>query len=563
MIATVPHLSAPETAPPLARPEQPEPATPAVQAATSGDLPRGEPADLPHRPESPSRSLVRLQARIYREARAARDPLPQIMHWVLDQRNLDAAWRRVSTTDGANTPGVDGQTAHELEGRSAPWLARLAREISTGTYAPLPPRWLEFEKSPGSSEYRRLGILALRDRVVHAAFKQVLEPILEPGFLATSFGFRPGRSVAAALAEAVYLLEPQGTRPAYPWAAQLDVAQCFDTVDHSLLLEQLAQATSDPQALELLDRLLAAGGSHVRHWFRNRRVGLIQGSPLSPLLCNLYLHPVDQALDQLARTTQGGVRLLRYADDLLLLARDASLGRQALATLRTALSRRRQHLKRRKTRMGPAHHGISWLGVLIRPRTNPWTGTVRFGYVVPDAKVHEMLDRIAEMTSPPSSRIDAAAFDPGRWIVSINTQLRQWYEAYQFTDNGPEVFQTIDEFAFQRVGLLLRTITGLRPSGLARLKERLPRGFLTWQVAGVRLVVLSALAPRRPARLVHRPAWQKTLSADTTPLRVRHAPSPHSTHRTSSNKHPHRPTQADPPDAAPLNLPNQVDPHAE
>lgn len=462
-------------------------------------------------------ALIQLQARIYQESRAALTPLPQLMHWLLNQRNLDAAWHRVSAADGANTPGIDGQIARELKGRSAPWLARLARDASHGTYRPLPPRWLEFEKAPGSRETRRLGILALRDRVLLTAFKQVLEPILEPRFLTTSFGFRPGRSVAAALAEALHLLEPHGNRPAYPWAAQLDVADCFDTVDHQLLSQQLRELIADQQALDLLERLLTAGSTVTRHWFARRRVGLVQGSPLSPLLCNLYLHPLDQAVDALARQTQQGVRLLRYADDLLLLARDAALGRQALALIRKVLAHRRQQLKHRKTRVGPAHRGIDWLGVHIRPRTNPWTGSVRFGYVIPDDKVRDMLQRIVEMTAPPSSRIDAAAFDAARWIVSINTQLRQWYEAYQFTDNGPDVFQTIDEVAHQRVGLLLRAITGLRPSSLERLKLRLPRGFHTWHLDGVRLVVLSALAPRRPARLVRRPAWQRLQTAASRP----------------------------------------------
>jgi retron-type reverse transcriptase len=157
-------------------------------------------------------ALVFLQGQVYREARGAR-PVPQLMTWVLDRGNLEAAWDRVRSADGAETPGVDGVTAADLRRKGPAWLTRLADDLFRLRYRPAAPRWLDVPKAGKPGQTRRLGILTLRDRVVLAALKQVLEPVLKPGFLPTSFGFRPGRSVPAALAEAVWLLTGRPGEP--------------------------------------------------------------------------------------------------------------------------------------------------------------------------------------------------------------------------------------------------------------------------------------------------------------------------------------------------------------
>jgi hypothetical protein len=119
-----------------------------------------------------------------------------------------------------------------------------------------------------------------------------------------------------------------------------------------------------------------------------------------------------------------------------------------------------------------------------------------------------MLERVAEMTTPPSARIDPSAFNLGRWIVSVNDQLRDWRQAYLYADNAPEVFAALDEHTRDRVGLLLQAVTGKRFHELrAEYRVRLPRGFWIWQVNGSRLVVLSPLAPRAPEQLTRKPAW--------------------------------------------------------
>jgi len=454
-------------------------------------------------------TLLQMQSQIHRESRATHELPVSLMPWLVDRRNLEAALERVASSDGASTPGIDGVVAAQVTANTGSWLARLSDQIMTGSYQPLAPRWVEVPKN--STGTRRIGILAIRDRVVHAALKQILEPVLEPRFLSCSFGFRPGRSVASALAAATDALAADSVEAApFCYAVHADVADCFDTMDHAILIDQLRQRVADESLLQLIQRLLRAGGTIRRRWFSAQHRGVVQGSALSPLLCNHYLHPIDQCLARFADQTQQAVKAFRYADDLLILARDARHARLALTIAKRTTRDLRQSFRAAKSAIRPLNQGVDWLGVQIRRRPNRWSTRHEFGYIVQDAKVLGMLQRITEMTTPPSSRIDAAAFDLGRWVVSINDQMRQWRQAYLFADNGPEVFRAIDEHAGECVAELLHSVTGKRRTDLLRTyRVRLPRGFATWQVDGVRLVTLSSLAPHYPSRLVRKPAWMR------------------------------------------------------
>jgi RNA-directed DNA polymerase len=476
---------------------------------------------------SPETTLIELQSHLYQEGCTAR-PVRHLMAPLLDRRNLEAALARVQSADGANTPGVDNVTGDEVRGQLG-WVSRLADDLYRGRYHPSPPRWVEIPKPNRPGQVRRLAILTVRDRVVHAALKQVLEPILDPLFLPSSFGFRPGRSVTAALAEAVRLLTPTaGKDLPFGWAAHLDVADCFDTVDHRLLLAELQRHVVDNDLLALVGYVLQAGGNAVRTWFWKRGLGLLQGSPLSPLLCNLALHPLDEEVRGLGDTTRQGVVVLRYADDLLVLGRDARLAERGVATCKRVLGRFQQELRAPIAAPRPIQEGVKWLGVHLAPRQRNFLPRTTFGYSVPDEKVQQMLARLTEMTTPPSERIDPSAFNLARWIVSINTQLRDWRQVYQYADNAREVFEAVDEQAREGVGKLLRAVTGVRPGRLHETyRVKLPRGFSTWEVPGGRLVVLASLAPQFPGRLIREPAWARAprTNASSTP-RVRVVPPP-------------------------------------
>jgi len=448
--------------------------------------------------------LIALQSEIHEQTRTDR-PVARLLPWLLDRRNLEAAWDRVRTAEGSRTQGLDGVSCADIAPRVGVWLDRLAEDLSLGRYRHAAIRFVEVPKAaPGTS--RRLGILTVRDRVVHTALKQLLETIFEPEFATDSFGFRPGRSVAAALVEACTALASR-----HEYAARADVAQCFDTIDHRSLRDEFAARVADPDLLRLLDDLLMAGGQVVGRWWWAQTRGIVQGSALSPMLCNLALHPLDQAAARFHEEHNGAARLLRYADDLLILGDDERAARQLLDLVRQTLRQRKQAFREPGPTVAAASTGLEWLGVRLRPRPTGWGRPIGFGYDVPDQKVASMVERVTEMTLPPSSKVDATTFNLCRWIVSINAQLRDWRQAYLFADNAPDVFRALDDHARERFGVLLAAITGLRSHALARqYRVKLPRGYWTWEVPGARLVVLSSLAPHCPANLVRKPAWARS-----------------------------------------------------
>lgn len=460
----------------------------------------------PFRP-APPKNLLDLQKQIHQRAQASRGPVQSLAEFFLDPRNLLAAWQRVCTAEGHATPGPDGLTAADIAPKADAWLAQLAADLKKEDFQFAPPRWVQVPKTSDPTRTRRLGILNLRDRVVHAALKQVLEPVFEPLFAPTSFGYRPGRSVATALAAATRLLRGPADALPYPWALHLDVADCFDSIDHTLLLDAVRQRIADPLLDRLLVRLLAAGGHRVG-WFRPRTCGLIQGSPLSPLLCNLYLHPVDAALSDLRCRLNAHMAALRYADDLLLLAATPAEARRGLRWVRNILARLRLHLRTSHPAPQYVWGGILWLGVQIRPRHTPWDSQTTFGYVVPPDKIHHILHTLTQLTEAPQSGLDARAFHLSGWLACLNDQLHAWHQAYQFADNAHELFRTIDQHLARQVPRLLARITRKTPAQIDRLyRRRLPRGFCTWQVDGVQLVLLSALPPHAPQLRTRRPPW--------------------------------------------------------
>ena len=354
--------------------------------------------------------LVAFQSRIYREGRAGL-PVDRLFPLLVDPVNMHGAWERVRSADGAETPGPDGVTASQIQDHAAAWLNRLAADLTAGTYRPAQPRLVQIPKPNKPGQLRTLGILNIRDRVVQAALKQVLEPLIDPTFRQTSFGFRPGRSVPGALAAVLAALErrPGSSQRAsehFAFALHLDVESCFDTIDHAALREELRRYVCDPAVLQLLDRLLEAGGRVTGHWFWRRTVGLVQGGCLSPLLCNLALHPSDLALADLAVVRRGRAVALRYADDLLVLGWRPGDVRTTRDALRHTLAERGQRLGTPHARPLPLAEGINWLGVRIQPRAASPGQPLSFGYIVPAAKRAACLVKLDELTTPPNHRVD-------------------------------------------------------------------------------------------------------------------------------------------------------------
>ncbi|WP_433662729.1 reverse transcriptase domain-containing protein [Nocardia sp. CA-128927] len=261
-----------------------------------------------------------LQHTLYRTAKA--DPgrrFHALWDKVLRRDVLWRGWVAVRANNGA--PGVDRATLDQIEHEYG--IDRLVDELSSelreGSYRPLPARRV-FIPKPGSAQLRPLSIPAVRDRIVQAALKIVLEPIYEADFAPCSFGFCPKRGQH----DALQVLVDESFR-GRRWVVETDVADCFSAIGHDRLMAAVQERVCDQPVLKLLRAMLRAGvmeSGVVRH----PDTGTAQGGVISPLMCNVYLHRLDRVWD----TRADGV-LVRFADDLLVLCKSRQQAEPSLS----------------------------------------------------------------------------------------------------------------------------------------------------------------------------------------------------------------------------------------
>jgi RNA-directed DNA polymerase len=266
-----------------------------------------------------------LQRTLYRAAKA--DP-GRRFHALYDKVHrrdvLERAWLLVRINRGA--PGIDWTTIADVEEYGvARLLDELAVDLKEQRWRPLPARRVWIPK-PGSSEQRPLSIPAVRDRIVQAALKIVIEPIFEADFLPCSFGFRPKRSAHDALQ---VLIEEawRGRR----WVVETDIASCFEAIPHDRLMEAVEERVCDRKVLKLL-RAMVRAGVMDDGVVRGSVTGTPQGGVISPLLCNVYLHRLDRQW----QTRRYG-RLVRYADDVVVMCVTRQQAEDALGAITAVL----------------------------------------------------------------------------------------------------------------------------------------------------------------------------------------------------------------------------------
>jgi retron-type reverse transcriptase len=202
---------------------------------------------------------------------------------------MEAGFRRVKKNKGS--PGVDGITIAEFESRLSEELSQLKEELESWTYKPSPVRRVEIPK-PGGKGIRLLGVPTVRDRVVHATLKALLEPIFEPLFSDHSYGFRPERNQRQAV-EAAREIVAGGK----PYVVDIDLSKFFDRIQHDRLITRLSQQVTDKRILRLIGLLLRSG-IMANGLVTPSTEGAVQGSPLSPLLSNIVLDELDKELER-------------------------------------------------------------------------------------------------------------------------------------------------------------------------------------------------------------------------------------------------------------------------
>ncbi|WP_300331302.1 CRISPR-associated endonuclease Cas1 [Accumulibacter sp.] len=267
---------------------------------------------------------------------------------LLSDDTLTRAWTRVRHNGGA--PGVDGMDIDEFGRNALIHIGRLRDQVRDGRYAPAPLRRVELPRAGRAP--RRLAVPTIRDRVLQTAAALVLGPLLDPTFEDESFAFRPGRSVRDAVARVVQLRDM-----GLAYVVDADISDFFDHIPHLELVARLAALVPDRSLLPLVRQWLAAPVQTGDLCFR-RLQGISQGSPLSPLLANLYLDGFDEAI-----AAHADWHLVRYADDFVILCADSDSAERALEAAANWLTGAGLELNFAKTRIALFGQGVNFLGV--------------------------------------------------------------------------------------------------------------------------------------------------------------------------------------------------------
>jgi RNA-directed DNA polymerase len=354
---------------------------------------------------------------------------------------LAAAWEQVRANAGA--AGVDGQSVERFEQAERVYLAELATAVREGSYRPQPILRVEIPKGDGRT--RPLGIPVVKDRIAQTAVKLVIEPIFEAVFHPASYGFRPGRGCRDALREVQELLTDGHT-----FVVDADFASYFDTIPHDRLMRRVEGRISDGRVLALLRSWLKQDIlREMERWTPTQ--GTPQGAVISPLLANIYLHPLDELM------AARGYRMVRYADDFVVMCKSREEATAALTEITAWVTANGLRLHPDKTHVGDCRQpgqGFEFLGYRFE-------GGRRF---VREKSLNRFKDRIREKTR--RTRGDSLA----RVIDELNPMLCGWFGYFKHAH--PTTFPALDGFIRRRLRAMLRK-QQKRPASGRRLVDHL------------------------------------------------------------------------------------------
>lgn len=370
-----------------------------------------------------------------------------LMDKVFSLRVLEKAFRKVSANDGA--PGVDHVTTKMFEQNLESNLKALSERLKTGQYRAQAIRRAYIPKA-GSPEGRPLGIPSVIDRVVQTAVRMVIEPIFEQGFTERSYGFRPNRGCKDALREVERLLGE-----GYSHVVDADLRSYFDTIPQEPLMRRVEEKIADGKVLDLIRMFLRQPVMEgLALW--TPEAGAPQGVVISPLLSNIYLHPLDEKM------ASAGFKMVRYADDFVVLCRTAQEAEQALKQVQDWTQQAGLTLHPEKTHLVDARtskDGFTFLGYRFRR-----------GYKdVGRKSLNKVKDSVREITPRNSGRSLAEV------ISRLNRTLRGWFEYFKQAHRSGH--DHLDGWIRMRLRCILQKRSGRRGRGYIASNIRWPNAF--------------------------------------------------------------------------------------